>query len=255
VRLSASTVGLLMDCPRRWFLQNRAGASPLLGDGAWFGQLAHWLFETCAETSPPRPAIEATLRLRFAATPLDASWRRQFQFQALLDSLDRFEIWRDGRERQLLGTETRFHQLWDTDAGPVEVRGRVDRLETDVQGRLVVIDFKTSLHHGLQAYDDQLGIYAVAASRGAFGVPPLADAPVAPPELVWPAVAPRQTDIGCPVDQARPEATDEAAVLDRIAQAAAIVRSERFPATPATDICRHCGFRDGCPASVLEGVA
>jgi len=105
-----------------------------------------------------------------------------------------------------------------------------------------VIDFKTSLDHKPSRYDDQLGIYAVAAARGAFG-----DQEVALPELVWPGID------KCPVDQAKADVSDEALVLSRVAEAAAIVAEQRFAATPGQDTCRGCAFTQGCPASMMAG--
>ena len=242
VKLSASNVGQLLECPRRWFLQNRAGASPPMGDATWIGQLAHWLYQQCAVATPP--GIEAELRGRFDETPLAEGWRAGARWQQLLDSLARFEAWRDNRPgRALQGVETSFTQQWETDAGPVEMRGRVDRLEVASDGQLVVIDFKTSANRKVANYYDQLGIYAVAAARGAFG----AASGQAPPELVWPGIK------NCPVDQAPAEVTDESTVLARVTQAAAIVSCGRFPATPG-EACRGCSFMQGCPASVLAGV-
>jgi len=237
VRLSASSIGLLLECPRRWFMQNRAGASPPMGSAAWIGQLAHWLFQECALSTPPM--IADALRDKFADTPLANTWRAPSQFQGLLDSLARFQIWRDGRPgRRLKAVETGFTQQW----GQVEIRGRIDRLEVDDAGRLVVIDFKTSPNHLPSNYDDQLGIYAVAAARGAFG-----DTEVAPPELVWPGID------KCPVDMAKPEVIDQQRVLSRVAEAAAIVAEQRFAATPGQNVCRGCAFAQGCPASVMAG--
>jgi len=258
VRLSASNIHQLLACPRSWFLQTQAGASPPMGDAAWFGQLAHWLFQMCAVDTPPRAVIEEELRVRFGDTPLQQGWRQAALYQSLLDSLDRFEVWRDGRPgRRLLGAETSFTQLWQTDEGPVEVRGRVDRLETNDTGQLVVIDFKTSASRKPSLYDDQLGIYAIAAGRGAFsstGAPGEA-AGVAPPELVWTNVPLRAADVGCLVDEATAQVMDQQVVFDRLAQAVAIVRSERYPATPAADTCRNCVFSAGCPASVTAVAA
>ena len=247
VRISAGGVTQLLACPRRWFLQSQAGASPLKGDAAWLGQLAHWMFETCAKNTPPE--IEAALTEQWAKTPLAKTWRQASQMQGLLEVLQRFETWRDGRSgRCLAGTETKFTQIWPTAQGPVEIRGRVDRLETDEAGRLVVIDFKTSTSRRPADYADQVGIYALAAERGAFS----AVSEVAPPELVWPGVEPRKCDIGCPVDPGEP---DHAMVVGHVEQAAAIIRSGRFDATPNGDSCHGCVFRDGCPAAALVGAS
>jgi len=254
VRLAASSVWLLLGCPRRWFVEKQAGASPPMGDAAWLGQLAHWMFETYATTTPEAGELEDALRAKTADVPLSMGWRLEAQWQGLLDCFERYRTWRDGRaNRTFVATETSFRQNWPTTLGPVEVHGRVDRLELDRAGRLVVIDFKTSRTRNKALFSDQLGIYTVAARRGAFAGSGIVANTVALPELVWPGVNPRRADVGCPVDQA--DDVDEGVVMQRIEQAAAIIRSERFPATPGDDICRSCAFTEGCPATALAGVA
>ena len=255
VRLVASSVWLLLGCPRRWFVEKQAGASPSMGDNAWLGQLAHWAFETYATTTPEAEELAAALRAKTADLPLPMGWRQEAQWQELLDCFERYRIWRDGRaNRTFVATETSFVQHLATSLGPVEVHGRVDRLELDRAGRLVVIDFKTSRSRDKTKYSDQLNLYTLAARHGAFSVAGAVAENVALPELVWPGVNPRRNDVGCPVDQS--DDVTEAAVMERIERAVAIIRSERFPATPGDDICRSCAFTEGCPATTaLAGVA
>jgi RecB family exonuclease len=80
--------------------------------------------------------------------------------------LDRFLRWHAANGRELLAAEEDF----DVVVGRVRIRGQVDRLERDAEGRLVVVDLKTGKtavrnteEHG------QLAAYQVAIAAGAFG--------------------------------------------------------------------------------------
>jgi RecB family exonuclease len=79
--------------------------------------------------------------------------------------LDRFLRWHGANGRELIAAELDF----DVVVGRARIRGQVDRLERDGEGRLVVVDLKTGKtavrnteEHG------QLAAYQVAVSAGAF---------------------------------------------------------------------------------------
>lgn len=242
--VSASEITAVLDCPRRWFLQRRAGANPGRLEGAAFGTVAHWLFQRYGEPGAA-PQFDAHRVREWLGQATTSSWRQDWQVGELEVCLARFVAWRDGRaSRRLVGMEVGFSQLWQTPGGEVEVAGRVDRVELDAAGRLVVIDYKTSNSADVASAQDQLGVYALAAKGGAFGTS--TSPAVAPPELVWPRIAPRRGDVGCRVDVAPPGCLDETWVLERVGAAAAIIASGRYPAT-ACSLCRTCAFTPGCP--------
>ena len=249
IRVRASDVGSMLACPRLWFMQQRANASPVRGEGAEFGLIAHWLFDACAEPGLPLAVTQNQLDEIWASASFQAPWRAQTQRRELDDAVGRFVAWRDARpRRRLLGTEIAFTQVWPTPLGDVQVTGRVDRLEMDASGRLVVIDYKTKTQADVDEYKDQLGIYEVAVHRGAFEALAPGVRQAAPPELVWPRANLRQSDVGSRVDCAKVSAKDESWVLDRVGQAAAILRGGRFDAIPGK-ACRSCAFPQGCPAA------
>jgi len=253
VRLAVSGVATLLACPRRWFLQQKAGASPVDNSAAWFGQVAHRLFEICATATPPDGELAGLLDAAFAEAPYAEDWRAPAKRQQMADAIGRFTVWRDGRPgRHLLGTEIDFSQQWQTSAGPVDVRGRVDRLEVADNGHLVVIDYKTSTDAKIDKHADQLGIYQLAASAGAFAQWAPGVSQVTLPEVVWPLVGPRRTDVGCRVDPAKLDADDGDWVLQHLAQAAAVVQSDHYDAKPGADTCRACPYTEGCPANLLR---
>jgi hypothetical protein len=173
--------------------------------------------------------------------------------------------------RKLVGVELSFDARVQVPGACVVVRGRVDRLERDQQGRLVVIDFKTGRRGSIDPYLDQLACYAVGAQQGNWhpSLPPAAsDDPVATggaaPELVWPALT-RARDPYCrvtamaPLDQEphRDIRFDDPLApnwfIARLSKAALLLGGDHFDAWPGDD-CRSCPFRDGCPGLSAERV-
>jgi RecB family exonuclease len=80
--------------------------------------------------------------------------------------LDKFLLWHAANGRDLLGAEEDF----DVTVGRARIRGQVDRLERDVEGRLVVVDLKTGKTAAKNTEEHgQLAAYQVAVAAGAFG--------------------------------------------------------------------------------------
>jgi RecB family exonuclease len=79
--------------------------------------------------------------------------------------LDRFLRWHAANDRELVGAEVDF----DVVVGRARIRGQVDRLERDGDGRLVVVDLKTGKTAAKNTEEHgQLAAYQVAVSAGAF---------------------------------------------------------------------------------------
>jgi hypothetical protein len=226
------------------------------------GTLLHSLFAQAAKAflagEPAMSLDNARERLELGWAGL--GWRSPATAAAAMEqtvaSFARYRKWADGRrERQLSAAETPFRIELVLDSLPVAVRGRVDRLETDEEGRSVVVDFKTGKGGKPDAYLDQLGCYELAVAAGAFGEG--LSTVAGPSELVWPTLDPRKTnpgDVGCKVTPAPPIAlgvsefdTYASEFHSRLAHAAQIVRSGAFDAIAGVG-CQRCAFRSGCPA-------
>ena len=134
------------------------------------------------------------------------------------------------------------------DAGPqVQVKGRIDRLERDRDGRLVVVDVKTGKTPVTK--DDaqrhaQLGLYQLAIAHGLADQ----DAPGAVPgggRLVYlgkPSVS------GATEREQDPLTAETAGErLDQVRRAAAATAGPDFTAR-VNDGCSHCPVRRSCPA-------
>jgi RecB family exonuclease len=80
--------------------------------------------------------------------------------------LARFLDWHAADGRQLVGVEVEF----DAVLGRALIRGTVDRLERDAEGRLVVVDLKTGKSPAKNPEEHgQLAAYQVAVAAGGFG--------------------------------------------------------------------------------------
>jgi hypothetical protein len=189
-------------------------------------------------------------------------------------ALERFTAWQEARRgQQLLGTEVEFGCDIDLGAERVHLTGFADRVERDPDGRVRIVDFKTSKTAPASvdvALQDQLGVYQLAVQTGAFGHVAGPDARPAGAELVYLRLAegstalpkvfqqPSLDDVPFPlealgVELAAGQERHEQAVTQptwvhrRLADAAQVIRSEQFEARVGQS-CRYCPFRGSCPA-------
>jgi CRISPR/Cas system-associated exonuclease Cas4 (RecB family) len=261
VRIPAASLGILLRCPRCWFLQQRAGGEGGTGLAARIGTVMHQLFELDTVSGPLSPDVATEfLREQWAALPYRAAALREAGFGLALAAFARYAVWRAGRAyRSVVASERAFQIQLALPSGPVLLTGKVDRIESDAAGRAVVVDYKTGKNAKVDKHLEQLACYELAVATGALGPDvPLA---VANAELVWPYLAPRSRsagDVGCQVtsdpgvlfelagvELALPERAES--LLALIDQGAATVRAERFDAIPGKQ-CVGCAFRRGCPA-------
>ncbi len=110
---------------------------------------------------------------RFDAIELAARWTAGSERARAESMVDKLLHWLIRNPRQLVAIESEFAvRLADDPSRPIELAGRVDRLERDEAGRLVVIDLKTgkstSVTEAEIAGHPQLGAYQVAVEAGAF---------------------------------------------------------------------------------------
>jgi RecB family exonuclease len=127
----------------------------------------HAVAQQIAEGLPPDDA-RAALDTELDTLGLGPGWADQRQRTSAHEMLDRFLAWNGRHRRELVAAEADF----DVVVGRVRIRGQVDRLERDGEGRLVVVDLKTGRsaarpeeieQHG------QLAAYQVAIASGGFG--------------------------------------------------------------------------------------
>lgn len=265
VSLSGSAVQTLLECPRRWFMARQARADTVRSASQGLGSVIHAMVQHAQQHGLGREDLHVELERVWGDIPFEAEWLSASQRVEAEAALERFLRWCAIRCDEVVGVEVPFEVTIRVAGDSVRVRGSIDRLERDADGRLRVVDFKTGRSAPSTkdvAGHDQLGVYQLAARLGAFdhlvpGERRLADA-----ELVHlrvdkdglpKAIAQESLDVR-PHLALEADSSAETWVHDHLATAARIVRSEQFVAV-ACNGCRWCPFGSGCPnqASVVGG--
>jgi ATP-dependent helicase/nuclease subunit B len=188
VRLSATAVEALRECPYQFFVREALGLRETgeLDDEADHGDYGRWLhatlhgFHTQRSRTDDRAELLAAADAAQEALALDAAQMWPFR-AAFGDFATRYLAWLHARDEQgwqfqagEVGRRTSPAAL-----GGVIVDGRLDRIDQGPDGRLMVIDYKTGradklkqrVKHRLE--DTQLAFYA-ALVAGDDGAPPRA---------------------------------------------------------------------------------
>jgi superfamily I DNA/RNA helicase/RecB family exonuclease len=165
VRVRPSAIEGFRRCPLRWVL-SAVGAEAAPDTTRTVGTAVHAVAQQVADGLPPAGA-RAALDAELDTLDLGPGWADQRQRTSAHEMLDRFLAWNGRHRRELVAAEADF----DVVVGRVRIRGQVDRLERDGEGRLVVVDLKTGRtaakpdeigEHG------QLAAYQVAIAAGGF---------------------------------------------------------------------------------------
>lgn len=250
VSLSPSTVELLSSCPLRWALERNGGSD---GDNARAvaGTLVHTLVQALAGGVPP-DRVDRELEHAWAEIDLGSDWYSRRELERTRSMLDNFTAWLRNSRVELteagveVGVECVLPSRGEDDPA-VRIRGRIDRLERDPDGRLVIVDVKTGRNPVTK--DDaqqhaQLATYQVVAAEGGIaGEPPSAPGGA---RLVYVAKANAKEGAA----QRAQSALDPEAVArwrDTVHDAAVATRGPTYLAV-VSDGCRHCPVSGSCPA-------
>lgn len=267
INLSGSALGDLLSCPRRWFLARRANAEAGRHSAASMGQVMHLLIEHAAEHDADPLSLTTHLDRIWDNIDFDARYLSATERVGAEAMLERYAEWRNANEhRELLGTEVKFQVPLSIGDLDLQMRGTVDRLERESDGRLRIIDFKTG-HSAIDKKSvpghEQLGFYQLAAQLGAFDELAPGERRVSGADLVylgvqdkvdlpWPTLRSQESLDSAP-QLADAEPNDQPTwVHQALKEAGEIVRSERFDATVGT-ACRYCAFTSSCPAMGAGG--
>lgn len=262
VALSASALEGLQACPRRWFLQREAHADSARSGAVSFGSIVHALAEAVARGELPADpdVLEAQADRVWEHLPFDAPWYAVAEREALREALRRFCAYHRSSTRVVAASEQRFEVSLPLESSGVDstvvVRGAIDRLEIDDDGRAHAVDLKT----GKDAPSDvsvgrhtQLALYQAAILGG--GLDAALGATVEPggARLVHLRIDARQSP-GSPKVQEQPALAcgdvRDAPILSALQEAVDVVRAESFPAVPSSD-CDRCSFLRTCPAQAI----
>ncbi|TSB11860.1 PD-(D/E)XK nuclease family protein [Streptomyces benahoarensis] len=190
------------------------------------------------------------------ALAFDAPWKSRQEKENARDALERFLRWHTD-ERDIRGSTTAAseHDFDVTlDAGPhqIRIRGTMDRVQRDDQGRAYVVDFKTGKQKPTGPdveHHPQLAVYQLAVRQGALDdafdgrTPDTAGAQLVHLRLGAPR---KEGGDALPAVQTQPP-PDDTWIGGLLAEAAGRVLDERFTPTTGTH-CTHCAFRASCSA-------
>ncbi|MGW5613320.1 ATP-dependent helicase [Streptomyces sp. NPDC003877] len=257
VVLSGSALDQLANtCALQWFLGREVKADAPATAAQGFGNVVHVLADEVASGHTPADLSVLMERLDsvWNALAFDAPWKSEQEKANARVALERFLQWHvmDRAGRTPVASEHDFDVTLEAGDYEVRIRGQMDRVEADGDGRAYVVDFKT----GKQAPTSkeverhpQLAVYQLAVREGAVdevfdGVRPEPGGA----ELVHLRQGAAQRDGGetVPKVQAQEPLQGEW-VGNLLATAAGKVLDERFTPT-AGQHCTHCAFRASCSA-------
>ncbi|CCQ17054.1 putative ATP-dependent DNA helicase [Rhodococcus sp. AW25M09] len=250
VPLSPSTVEQLTTCPLRWMLE-RHGGNDGANTHAVTGTLVHTLVQAVAGRIPPEQ-LRRALETAWDAVDLGSQWFSRHELDRTGAMLETFENWLQGSRGELTeaGVEVRVDGVLaarSDDEPAVALRGRIDRLEHDPDGRPVIIDVKTA--KTVMSKEDaqghhQLATYQVAAAAGAIEGEPAGEPGGA--RLVFVA-KPHNKDGATQRIQQVPTPEQLEHWRDTVHLAASATQGPTFEAR-INDGCRHCPVKSSCPA-------
>jgi superfamily I DNA/RNA helicase/RecB family exonuclease len=259
VTLTPSSLQTLTDCPLRWLAERHGGTDPRdLGSTA--GSVLHALI---AEPAGGESQLLAALERAWQHLPFESGWYSANELARHATMLQVFLAWRSQTRGELteVGVEVDVDGVLDGhDGATVRLRGRVDRIERDAAGRLVIVDVKTGKtpvskddaqrHAQLAAY--QLAVAEGLSPASGWGHLPLAgECPQAHGDepgggrLVYLGRTGSAGAVERDQDPLTPEA--RAQWRDRIRAAAEATAGPQFIAR-INDGCAHCPLRPSCPA-------
>ncbi len=252
VTLTPSVLQTLSDCPLRWLAEQHGGTNARELRST-VGSVLHALI---AEPAKSESQLLAALDALWEHLPYESRWYSANEFARHRSMIQAFLEWRAQTRGELteVGVEIDVDGIveWRGDTDPartVRLRGRVDRLERDAAGRLVIVDVKTgrnpvtkddAQHHA------QLAMYQLAVAEGML---PAGEGGVEPggARLVYPGRAGASGATQREQDPLTSEARD--AWRHVVHQAADVTAGPQFVARPNSG-CSHCPIRPCCPAHV-----
>ncbi len=258
LRLSASALDGVLDCPLRWFLAREAAGESARGTALGFGSVIHTLASHMSNHDVvDEDRLVALLDSVWDQLHFESAWIADRERVEAEKVIGRFVRWHGGRpERIFLGSEVKFEVDVPLEEGEVvTLNGSIDRVERDSEGRVRVVDFKTSKTAPTDKSlpeNPQLGLYQLAVEHGALL------------DVCGPGAAPGGAELvqlrieaaGGPKVQEQPRQVADASgrrpVEVQLVSAASTVRSEQFDAT-ANGHCTMCDFTTMCPAQRRSG--
>jgi RecB family exonuclease len=256
VRISASALTAIDQCPTRWFLEREAGGARETTQAQGFGSVVHELADRISRGELPADpesidALMGDVDAVWAQIPFRTPWSSAREREEVRLALSRFIAWHNRADaRTVLATEQSFEtEVELPDGQRLVLHGYADRLELDADGRVVVVDLKTGKYPaGDLAQHPQLGLYQLAVDHGAFRH--LAEGAGSGGAELWQLRQGSRT--GLKVQRQEPQQPGDdglTPVEDQLLDAVTAIRSESFEARPG-EHCKRCDFAVLCPTQV-----
>lgn len=244
VRVTPSTMESALRCGLRWLLEKHGGSAP----ATWaqgVGNLVHAAAMLAEEAKTDPAVLMEYVAERFDTIELAAKWLAGRERERANQMIDKLIRWLAENPRRLVAIEREFSVRLQNDP-PIELAGRVDRLEVNEQGELVVIDLKTGKSTTATAAElpehPQLGAYQVAVEQGAFGEGEVSGGAA----LVQ--LGTTHKDAKEQQQEALRQADDPRWAHAMVHRTADTMAASTFVAK-ANDSCRVCPVRSSCPVS------
>lgn len=261
VSLSPSVFQQLQECPLRWFLSRHGGDVSSTSYAAQLGTLIHGLVEGEA-SDISSIQVDAALEELWPLLDIESDWYSQQEKERAQNGLQNYREWAQAEnlvttldslevaiEHTFTSDDLERYGLTEDDletvgalSVPVKIRGRIDRLEKDSDGRYIIVDFKTGrypLRKQDVAENPQLAIYQLAID-GKY-----ADSGVGEAKLVYltPGSAAEKLDV-----RSQEPLTKEQLAEWRLAlqKAATDTQGPEFVACE-NDHCDYCAVQEACP--------
>ncbi|MFJ2028975.1 ATP-dependent helicase [Streptosporangium sp. NPDC087985] len=245
VSISPSAVENFTKCGLRWLLETSVGASGT--DAArGLGTVIHALAVLATEGMPDEDTLGKRLDEIWNGLDFGGLWYNRKQRRIAEQMISKFVRWHRDNPRKLISTEEAFTAMVSES---VQIKGRVDRVERDDDGRAVIIDIKTGKTGAKDADLDrhpQLGVYQLAVLLGAFQRHGMTEPGGA--ALVQVGDAAGRKDAKEQRQRPLAEDADPRWAREMVDTVAVGMSNTSFQAK-VNDGCRTCAVRASCPVS------
>ncbi|GLK14526.1 DNA helicase [Streptosporangium carneum] len=245
VRISPSAVESFSKCGLRWLLETSVGAGGT-DVARGLGTVIHALAVLAATGMPTEETLGKRLDDVWHELDFGGAWYNRKQRKVAEEMISKFVRWHQENPRELVGLEEAFTAMVSEG---VQIKGRVDRVERDGEGRAVIIDIKTG-KNGPKDVDldrhPQLGVYQLAALLGAFERHGMTEPGGA--ALVQVGDASGKKNAKEQIQTPLSEDAEPGWARDMV-DTVAIGMSGPFFQAKVNDGCRTCAVRASCPVS------
>ena len=249
VHLSGSAIDSIEGCPLKWFLEHDVHAEVPRGEATKFGSVIHAVADYVAKGEVPvdLDAADACVDRVWRDLRFEAPWQSDAERAIAREAIARFLNYHLAASRTLIATEGEYTAVIEVptpDGGKAEVRlrGFIDRVEQDSDGKYLPIDLKnmkTPPKEKEIPEHAQLGVYQLLLRQEGYDVGGAALVQLRADEkgsAEFPKVQKQD---------ALPKESPTWIEL-KLGEAAQTLRDEAFDARE-NDLCQFCAYQTSCP--------